>query len=224
MQSLKDKIYSTLAIGTFVLGSLFSDNKNNLNNNEINSSSIIEMSMFGNLENRVNNSFESVPSEESLQEGDNLQEYINTRYRIRMEYPSNWEKLENYMDTIVLFRSQNENPVDDFRENINLVIQDLPEGITTLEEYAKLSIEEIKRSFRNVKIIQQHEINMNNNPGYVIRYTAKFQEEGKYYDLFIGIFCTLKDNKVFSLIYAKEKDNDIFDREAEMIARSFKFY
>lgn len=65
--------------------------------------------------------------------------YINKERGFSLEFPAGWDARENYYGTLVAALSPFEGPEDDFQENVNIVIEELPPGMT-LDEYVRHSI------------------------------------------------------------------------------------
>lgn len=64
--------------------------------------------------------------------------YLNLNRGIRLSYPASWEKREQNAAAgfAVGFLSPQEDPSDQFRENLTVVIEPIPPG-TTLEQYVQ---------------------------------------------------------------------------------------
>ena len=75
--------------------------------------------------------------------------------------------------TTVLMLSPLEDKNDKFRENFNIVIQDLSKQPMNLDDYTTLSLGQIKQYFTNEKIIASKEVMLANCKGYLVIYTGK---------------------------------------------------
>lgn len=74
---------------------------------------------------------------------------------ISLQYPSDWELDETgNMGTTVILTSQQDDDDDMFRENVNVIIQDLSAypGMT-LEQYRDVSEKQLKGIFQNYKLL-----------------------------------------------------------------------
>ncbi len=60
--------------------------------------------------------------------------YINKDKGFSIEFPGAWEKSEGVMGSTVAALSPQENPADQFRPNVNVIVKDLRRDVT-LEEY-----------------------------------------------------------------------------------------
>ena len=92
----------------------------------------------------------------------------------------------------------------------------------TLSEYNQAAIEQIKKSVRNVQILQQQPIKIDNREGYQIVYTG--QEQIGNFRFKVMEVWTIRDSKVYILTYrAEEKLYDTFLNDVEQtIIRSFR--
>lgn len=73
--------------------------------------------------------------------------YTNETYGVEIQYPSDWTYEENKNGAVVIFYSPLENQLDFFRDNINIVIQDISSTPMTLESYSQLAVEQMKTLF-----------------------------------------------------------------------------
>ncbi|MDR2917193.1 MAG: hypothetical protein LBV74_20555 [Tannerella sp.] len=71
--------------------------------------------------------------------------FDNDFFSIR--YPRNWEKQRGPEGTVFCILSTPSSPVDTFRENVNLVIEELTKEIT-LDRYAALSLKNIGNKYK----------------------------------------------------------------------------
>jgi hypothetical protein len=81
--------------------------------------------------------------------------YKNPIYRMKIQYPSDWDKLEfnqgNIHDFIVIFRSPAENALDTKLENLVIQAGNLPFENIPLEEVVKANIENFKTIFNRFR-------------------------------------------------------------------------
>ena len=126
--------------------------------------------------------------------------YENSTYGIKIMYPQEWEKLEGYMDTVVLFRSSLEDASDIFQENLNVVVGDLPQPMT-LNEFTDLNIEQIKTLF-TIEVVDSSPTTLANTPADKVIYNLK---QGQY-DLKLMQIYTIKDDIAYVITYTAEED------------------
>ncbi len=143
---------------------------------------------------------------------------VQTNYSI--QYPSNWElnQSEQAGLSFILFSSL-ESEQDKFRENINLLIQDLTGKNMDLTEYTEISENQIETLVTNSNLIESRRIKKNTDQYQRVIYTGdqgvfhlKFEQ---YYFIF--------DNKAYVLTLTTEKTKfGDFKETGEKILNSFK--
>ena len=131
--------------------------------------------------------------------------YENSTHGIKIMYPQEWEKLENYMGTTVLFRSPLENSSDTFQENVNIAYETVTSSMT-LKDYTDLSIDQIKNTFEGIELIESNSANLAGVPAK--RVVFKGKQYG--YDLKWLQFYLLKGNKAYMITYTAEENK--FDK------------
>lgn len=83
--------------------------------------------------------------------------YKKNNYSIK--YPETWQlDLSGQFNTSFILLSEQETETDSFRENINLLIQDISAYNLTLADYVKLSEEQVKNMITNSIIIENKRI------------------------------------------------------------------
>lgn len=107
--------------------------------------------------------------------------------------------------------SQPEDINDRFRENFNIVVQDLSSQPINLDEYIKLSLEQINQYITDVEIITSKKVMLANGEGYMLNYTGK---QGQF-NLEWLQFLTIKNNIAYVLSYTAEESN--YDKYLEII-------
>jgi len=104
--------------------------------------------------------------------------YKNPTSRIRIQYPSDWEKLEfNQRNVVVIFRSPPENSSDTKLENLLIQVGNLPSQNITLDEIASANINALNQSLIDFELIELNATTLSgNNPAHKVVYTNR---EGK---------------------------------------------
>jgi serine/threonine-protein kinase len=156
---------------------------------------------------------EPVPSPKPLPS--NFLIYENKVEGIKIGYPADWTKKEQYMESVVAFLSPKESPSDTFQENVNIIVQDLSAQPMTLEEYTELSINQIGQLVTNANIIESEATSLANNPGHKLVYTGI---QGEYELKWMQIW-TIKDNKAYIITYTAQIDkySDFLEPVKQMI-------
>jgi eukaryotic-like serine/threonine-protein kinase len=135
----------------------------------------------------------------------NLEIYNNTVYGISIKYPQNWEKTgtpDRITGNLVKFMSPKENDADTYTENLNLIVQDLPESRRELEQFNTFYLDEIKQYHQDSQIIAQNKKLLANQPANQVIYTLT-QEGINLKRLQIW---TIKNNKAYIITYTADVD------------------
>lgn len=70
--------------------------------------------------------------------------YVNKEKGFSITFPKNWETKEGIAGAVVASLSPRESDSDNFRENVNIVIEDLPKDLTS-EEYYQAGIVNLRK-------------------------------------------------------------------------------
>ena len=90
-----------------------------------------------------------------------------------MQYPSTWELNQSgQMGTSLILFSPLENNEDQFRENVNLIIQDLTGQSIDLDKYSEISEEQVKTMITNSTLIESKRIKEGNDEYHRLIYTG----------------------------------------------------
>jgi eukaryotic-like serine/threonine-protein kinase len=134
-----------------------------------------------------------------------LEPYNIESYGISIQRPKTWqpeERPDRITGNVVKFVSPLVNNNDQYLENVNLVIQDLSENRSTLEQFTPFRLDVIKQSSPNIKIIQEGQQKLANREAYQVTYTL--QEDGASLER-LQIW-TVKDRKAYILTYTAEPE------------------
>jgi hypothetical protein len=141
-----------------------------------------------------------------------------SRDNISLTYPSHWELNESgAMGTKLILFSPLESAEDNFRENVNLIIQDLSGYNLNLAAYTKISVDQIPTVVTNYKLIESKTISINNEPVHKLVYDG---DQGIYHLRFEQYFC-IKDNHAYVLTFTTKQDTySSFKETGEKILNS----
>jgi hypothetical protein len=136
-----------------------------------------------------------------------------------LKYPSDWELNQSgQMGTTLILFSKLESPRDQFKENVNLIIQDFTGYTVDLKEYAKLSEDQIKTNISNSKILESKTVSTNSKSFHRILYTG---DQGNYHLKFEQYYFVI-DNKAYILTFTcEQKKFKKFREVGESILNSF---
>lgn len=134
--------------------------------------------------------------------------YTNTDSGVKVNYPKDWEKRENFSGTILMVLAQPESDMDLFQENVNILLEELPSAEITLDEYKDASTEQIELGIENYSLIDLSKIDINGTPGYKITYSGS--AEGYNYK-WLQVFC-VKDSTAYIMTYTADADANGFEK------------
>jgi hypothetical protein len=136
-----------------------------------------------------------------------------------ISYPPNWSADQSGVSgtSFILFgRNPNEGK---FRENINLIIQDLKGLNFDLDRYAELSERQVRTLVNNLKFIESKRVKLNDDEFHLVVYEGdqgQFQLKWKQY-------CWVEKDRAFILTFTSTRETyDLFINSADSILNSFK--
>lgn len=130
--------------------------------------------------------------------------YRNLERGVRIDYPSNWQIVEDLMGSIVAFFTPLEDASDNYRENVNVVVQDLKDSPMTLEEYSEFSVNQLKEEINALKIIEPlSSATLSNFPAHKIVYNGVLEKiKLKYMQIW-----AIKSNIAYLVTYIAENNH-----------------
>lgn len=136
-----------------------------------------------------------------------------------IQYPSDWELQQNGLGgTTFIVLSPITSSEDLFRENVNLLIQDLTGQNIDLNKYTAISEEQIKTMIANGHIIESKRVASEKNIYQKEIYTG---DQGIYKLKFEQYYWVL-DNKAYVLTFTAAQTNfDAYKADGEKILNSF---
>ena len=144
--------------------------------------------------------------------------YENQKYAFSISYPSNWEMEEGVMSSVVFFRS----PVNEkraIRGNLNVVIVDLSDEPTTLEQSYDPIIAQLENVITKFKLINKCPSVISGNDSYEIIFTGI---QGKHELKWMQNW-TISDNILYTITYTSSQLHfDEFLDDAKKMINSFK--
>ena len=136
-----------------------------------------------------------------------------------IKYPSKWEIVKGGDMPLNAFFSPKESTEDKFQENVNVLIQSLPEENIDLDKYSDISEREIKTMLTNAVIIESKRIKDNSQNYHKLIYTG---DQGIYHLKFEQYFY-VNDSKAYVITFTSEQDKFANYKEiGENILNSFK--
>jgi hypothetical protein len=151
------------------------------------------------------------------------------RNNYSVKYPGDWDLQQSdnketgtIVNATVRYQfavlSQLESPQDQFRENVNLVIEDLNGKKLDLDEYSRLAENQLKTMMKNCKILGQKKVNKGVRPYFKIIWTWDYQTV----PLKVQQYTWLLDGKAYILTFTSEQNKFAqFQQVGEKILDTF---
>ncbi len=138
-----------------------------------------------------------------------------------LQYPPDWSlDKSGQSGTSFIVLSQQESPDDNFRENVNLLIQDLSGMNIDLDKYTEISLDQVKAMLTKGKIMESVTKNARDMQYQKVVYTGV---QG-IYEIYCQQYYWVRDDKAYVLTLTCETDKvESFKNTGEMILDSFKF-
>jgi len=142
------------------------------------------------------------------------------RYSYSVQYPGSWTiDTSKRLGADVFIFSQKDADTDKFRENVNVMIQDLKGLNITLDKYVDISEEQIRTILTNASIIESKRM----NPGSKEYHKLIFTGQQGVYNIETQQFYFLVNEKAFVITLTTEQNQyDKYKESGEAILRSFK--
>lgn len=136
-----------------------------------------------------------------------------------VQYPENWElNTDKSMGTSFILFTQQTSTDDKFRENVNLIIQNLEGYNLNLDDYVTISEEQINKMVTNGKIIESKRLFKNNSEFQKVIFTG---DQGIFKLKFVQYYF-IKDEKAFVLTFTSEQEQfENYKLISEKILASF---
>lgn len=100
--------------------------------------------------------------------------YENGQYGFALKYPAAWSFAENQGGAAAIFYSPKENALDIFRENVNIVIQDISQNPMGLDKYTETAITQMQAVFgTNLEILDSSPTSIDNRPAHQFVFIGK---------------------------------------------------
>lgn len=143
--------------------------------------------------------------------------YENSELGFSIEYPSDWNKLENPQevpDVTVVFASPSNEPT----KTGNLMVSILDNILMTMEEFKDAHIENLSSIISNFTLISEKSITISDLPGYEIIYTFT---EGMYTWRQLEVWTIANDILYFLVHQADQAYYENFANEIDHMINSF---
>jgi len=123
------------------------------------------------------------------------------------------------MGTKFIIFAKLESPEDAFRENVNLIVQDLKGMDLNLDKYTQLSEEQVKTMVTNSKLIESKRIKTDKDEYHIINYTG---DQGMYHLHFEQWYRVLNDKAYVLTFTAEQSQYERYQSFCETVMNSFR--
>ncbi len=136
-----------------------------------------------------------------------------------IQYPDNWDLNQvGQMGTKFILFSQLDSSNDNFRENVNLIIQDLSGKNIDLDKYVEITEGQVKTMISNSSLIESKREKNNNGEFHKMVYTG---DQGVFHLTFEQYFWVIND-KAYVLTFTSEQNKfSSYKSIGEQILNSF---
>ncbi len=151
-----------------------------------------------------------------------FKKYTHPSNDFSIRYPSDWSVEENKKGVATILLSPLENDLDLFKENVNIVVQDLSIHPLNLEEYTKLAIKQMKIVFKkNMSILESKPVKLAGRPAHEFVYLGNMGD-GRANIKIMHIW-TLDGLTAYQVTYTALEDKyDKYLLKVKEMIRSFK--
>jgi len=129
--------------------------------------------------------------------------YESQLYGVRMKYPAEWAKAENYMSTIAYFSSGSSGTEDTFAESVSISTEVLPNSTVTVGQYTDSALELIGKMYNNFTLIASTDMSVGSLPAHQVVYTIT---QGVYEFKILQVFAIV-ENEAYVITYTAESKN-----------------
>ncbi|MES2555021.1 MAG: PsbP-related protein [Bacteroidota bacterium] len=137
-----------------------------------------------------------------------------------LQHPKEWkQEKQQQMGTEFMLMTSRTSALDEFKENINLVVQDISNTNLDLEKYTAISEEQIMEGMENAEMISSERTKKHGETAQQIIYTASYGKRKLKFEQYYWI----KNSKAFILTMTCEADQfDTYKKVGEEILESFR--
>ena len=136
-----------------------------------------------------------------------------------MKYPDQWTFDNSAEGASVIFFAPLENELDNFKENVNVVVQDISKNPMTLNQYTGLAIRQMEAVFgNNLVTLESEPTRFAGQKGYRFVFLGK----GSDLELKYLISWTIKDMKAYQVTYTAIAAH--YDKHLSKVKKMFRSF
>jgi len=137
-----------------------------------------------------------------------------------IQYPESWElRQDGTGGTKFILLSKQANAQDQFRENVNLIVQSLAGQKIDLDKYTEISEQQIKQLIQNSHIKESTRVKTKKHPYHKEVYTG---DQGIYKLVFEQYYWVIGDNAYVLTFTSEQTAYDEYKSTGEKIMNSFQ--
>jgi len=145
--------------------------------------------------------------------------YYNSKDNFSIKFPKDWENKEGFMGTDVISLSPRENTADQFRENVNVVVEKIPDGMS-LNDYFNANLPKLSKVVQNFQNKETGTTTINDNDAQWLIYAGSIGtinlKSKQYY--------MVHDNKGYVITCSATPGTyDNFNSVFDEVVQSFQF-
>jgi hypothetical protein len=135
-----------------------------------------------------------------------------------IRFPASWRiDSSGLMGSQVFLFSPLENPADQFRENVNVLIQDLAGSQVDLQRYKEITESQIDQMVTDGKLLESN-IVKSDRPHYKVVYEMR---QGKFLLRIISL-CYIRDEKAYLVTFTSELAKaELYNKTGDLILATF---
>lgn len=144
--------------------------------------------------------------------------YVDSTYGFRIQYPPDWTESVGSAGAVVAFVSPPQSAADDFKENVNVLVQNLPDPSMSLGQYTDLSLRQAGSIIDGFKLLASGPSTLAGRSAQRVMYLG---QSGNH-DLKFDAVWLVEKGRAYVLTYTATRDSfDAFRPTAEAIIESF---
>lgn len=145
--------------------------------------------------------------------------YYNKDEGFSIKLPNEWEKKEGFMGTTIVTWSPQESSADQFRENVNVAVEELPKALS-LEEYFQLSLANLSKLMTDFQEHEKGQLSIDNNDAKWLIYSHRMGTV----KLKVLVYMLVKGRRGYAIVCSAAPEQFLKYRDKfEEIVQSFKF-
>lgn len=150
-----------------------------------------------------------------------MKSYQSRMDHFSIKYPGGWTKEENRNGAAVILMSPLESRLDTFRENVNVVVQDISGNRMSLEKYTQMAMLQLNAVFKeNVELVESTGTLLDGKPAYKFVYIGRGDIEFKI----MHVWTIVGDNAYQVTYTALLSQYDQYINQVEKMVKSFRLH